>query len=72
MDFLGETPPLEPDNATVARKQSNPDTTCCPCLASSVTKFAHADRPYDYGSGQLMIGTELMLFLGLPSITLSL
>jgi hypothetical protein len=48
------------------------DTTCCPCVARSVTKFAHANRPYDYGSGQLMIGTELMLFFGLPSMTLSL
>ena len=25
-----------------------------------------------YGSGQAMIGTELMLFFGLPSMTLSL
>jgi hypothetical protein len=25
-----------------------------------------------YGSGQLMIGTELMLFFGLPSMTRSL
>ena len=32
----------------------------------------HADRRHTYGSGQLMIGTELMLFFGLPSMTRSL
>jgi hypothetical protein len=31
-----------------------------------------ANRPRAYGSGQLMIGTELMLFFGLPSMTRSL
>ena len=35
-------------------------------------EVAHANWFDDYGSGQLLIGTELMLFFGLPSMTLSL
>ena len=36
-------------------------------LAAQLTIHTHT-----YGSGQLMIGTELMLFFGLPSMTRSL
>jgi hypothetical protein len=36
------------------------------------SRVAHANWLDDYGFGQLLIGTELMLFFGLPSIIRSL
>jgi len=45
-----------------------------PLYAAPEGMLMIASEPDDlrYGSGQLMIGTELMLFLGLPSMTRSL
>jgi hypothetical protein len=34
--------------------------------------MSHPKQFHTYRSGQLMIGTELMLFFGLPSMTRSL
>jgi transposase len=39
---------------------------------STATKPMGGWAPHGYGSGQLMIGTELMLFFGLPSMIRSL
>jgi hypothetical protein len=48
------------------------DSTSCPLRRLLRHEVAHANWFDDYGFGQLLIGTELMLFFGLPSIIRSL
>ena len=72
-----------PPSAVVTTAAAYQDESlCCPtsnhpslkatAAAPAPSRSWHADRLRTYGSGQLMIGTELMLFFGLPSMTRSL